>query len=45
LADKFRAWQPPIIGRVQENDFLLDLRTIPSEEDPFLAAAINAIVK
>ncbi|MDD4052414.1 MAG: hypothetical protein PHR28_11030, partial [candidate division Zixibacteria bacterium] len=45
LADKFRAWRPPIIGRVQENDFLLDLRTIPPDRDTFLATAINTIVK
>jgi L-seryl-tRNA(Ser) seleniumtransferase len=45
LADKFRAWGPPIIGRVQENDFLLDLRTIPPDRDSSLATAINTIVK
>lgn len=45
LADKFRAWRPPIIGRVQDNDFLLDLRTIPSDRDDLLATAINTIVK
>lgn len=44
LADKFRAWRPPIIGRVQDDDFLLDLRTIPADQDARLAEAINAIV-
>jgi L-seryl-tRNA(Ser) seleniumtransferase len=45
LADKFRAWRPSIVGRVQDDDFLLDLRTIPSDQDDLLATAINTIVK
>jgi len=44
LADRFRAWRPPIVGRVQDNDFLLDLRTIPADQDALLAEAINALV-
>jgi L-seryl-tRNA(Ser) seleniumtransferase len=44
LADKFRAWRPPIIGRVENDDFLLDLRAIPADRDDLLAQAINSLV-
>jgi L-seryl-tRNA(Ser) seleniumtransferase len=33
VADRFRAARPPIIGRVQEGRFLLDLRTIFDGDD------------
>jgi L-seryl-tRNA(Ser) seleniumtransferase len=33
IAEKFRAANPPIIGRVKDDRFLLDLRTIFSPED------------
>jgi L-seryl-tRNA(Ser) seleniumtransferase len=33
VAQKFRAAQPPIIGRIKDNLFLLDLRTIFDPED------------
>lgn len=45
LAKRFRAFRPPIIGRVENEDFLVDLRTIPAEKDKILVRAINEIAK
>ncbi len=45
LARKFREYNPPIIGRIEEDDFLLDLRTIPPEKDAILIDAIREIVR
>lgn len=44
LAKRFRSWAPPIIGRVENDDFLIDLRTIPAEQDRVLIEAINGIL-
>jgi len=44
LADRFRKFQPPIIGRVNDDDFLIDLRTVAPEDDKILIAAINSLV-
>ncbi len=45
LAKKFREYHPPIIGRVEDDDFLLDLRTIPPEKDELLIRAIREIIR
>lgn len=44
LAERFRAYRLPIVGRVDRNDFLIDLRTIPPEEDSVLIKAINQLL-
>jgi L-seryl-tRNA(Ser) seleniumtransferase len=44
LAKKFRTFSPPIIGRVENEDFLIDLRTIPPDRDRLLIEAIDKIV-
>ncbi len=44
VASQFRSNEPPIIGRVENDRFLLDLRTIPSELDHLLIKAIKKIV-
>jgi L-seryl-tRNA(Ser) seleniumtransferase len=44
LAKRFRAFRPPIIGRVDNEDFLIDIRTIPADKDSVLIRAINEIV-
>jgi seryl-tRNA(Sec) selenium transferase len=33
IAERFRAARPPIIGRIKDDRFLLDLRTIFDPED------------
>jgi L-seryl-tRNA(Ser) seleniumtransferase len=44
LAAALRAWPRPIIGRIQEDRLLLDLRTVaPQQDDELLAAARTAI--
>jgi L-seryl-tRNA(Ser) seleniumtransferase len=45
MAKRFRISQPPIIGRVENEDFLIDLRAIPSEKDKLLIEAIGKILK
>lgn len=45
LAKQFRRYSPPIIGRVEDDDFLLDLRTIPPEKDELLIKAIREILR
>jgi len=45
LAKRFRTYRPPIIGRVENQDFLIDLRTIPPAQDNLVIAAINELVK
>ena len=45
LSRKFRLWSPPIIGRVENDDFLLDLRTIAPDDDTVVVAAINKILR
>jgi L-seryl-tRNA(Ser) seleniumtransferase len=36
--------EPPIVGRIDEDRFLLDLRTIPPEEDAVVSAALRRLV-
>lgn len=45
LAKKFREYDPPIIGRVEDEEFYIDLRTIPEEKDGIIISAINDLVK
>ncbi|HUO83908.1 MAG TPA: L-seryl-tRNA(Sec) selenium transferase, partial [Thermoanaerobaculia bacterium] len=40
LADQLRRNDPPVIGRVQDDQLLIDLRTVLSEHDLGLAAAL-----
>ena len=42
IARMFRAAQPPIIGRIQEDRFLLDLRTV-ADADELVPASANLI--
>ncbi len=44
VASAFRAFEPPIIGRVEDDEFLLDIRTVPPEQDAILIDAINSLV-
>lgn len=43
LCTKLRACEPPVIGRVEENRVLLDLRTVFPEQDAALASALSRI--
>jgi L-seryl-tRNA(Ser) seleniumtransferase len=42
LAARLCAHRPPVIGRVQDADFIVDLRTIRDDEDADLCAALLA---
>jgi L-seryl-tRNA(Ser) seleniumtransferase len=43
LAARLRSFDPPIVARVEEERVLLDLRTVFSEQDEMIAAALNHI--
>ncbi len=44
LAARFRLYSPPIIGRVENDKFLIDLRAVPPEKDHIIIKAINRIL-
>lgn len=45
LTRLFRENKPPLIGRVENDDFLIDLRTVFPDQDDLLIAAITRIVE
>lgn len=45
LAARLRAWEPPIVARVEEGRVLLDLRTVFAEQDELVERALTAISK
>jgi L-seryl-tRNA(Ser) seleniumtransferase len=44
LAASFRGFSPPIIGRVENDEFLIDLRTVFPKQDGDIVAAITRLV-
>jgi L-seryl-tRNA(Ser) seleniumtransferase len=42
LAERLRRGNPPVIGRLERNRLLLDLRTVLPEDDTLLLAALDA---
>ncbi|MCS6801078.1 MAG: L-seryl-tRNA(Sec) selenium transferase [Chloroflexota bacterium] len=42
LAARLRAGRPPVIGRIEDDRLLLDLRTVLSAQEPALIAAVRA---
>ena len=40
--EPLRAWQPPVIARVEEDTLLLDLRTVLPKQEDILIAAIRS---
>ena len=44
LIKRFRALTPPVIGRVADNCFLLDLKAVDPAEDEALVTAITAVL-
>jgi len=45
IAEKLRAWTPPIIARVEAGRTLLDLRTVEPEQDAILFAAAKSLLR
>jgi L-seryl-tRNA(Ser) seleniumtransferase len=43
ISSLLRGWDPPIIARVEEGRVLLDLRTVLSEQDEMISAALQRI--
>ena len=43
LERRLRAWQPPVIARVEEDAVLLDLRTVLPEQEDILIAALRSL--
>jgi L-seryl-tRNA(Ser) seleniumtransferase len=44
LERRLRCWQPPIIGRIAQDQYLLDFRTIQDREVPEIAMALQQLV-
>jgi L-seryl-tRNA(Ser) seleniumtransferase len=44
LAKRFRLARPPVIGRISQDRFLLDLRTVLPEQDTLLVSIITLIL-
>jgi L-seryl-tRNA(Ser) seleniumtransferase len=42
LARRLRTGQPAVFGRIERDQLLLDLRTVPPDDDDKLASAITA---
>ena len=45
LSRRFRKAKPPVIGRISQEQFLLDLRTVFPEQDSVLASLISQILR
>ena len=44
IAKRFRTAKPPVIGRISQDRFLLDLRTVFPEQDSVIASVISQIL-
>jgi L-seryl-tRNA(Ser) seleniumtransferase len=44
LADELRKGSPSVIGRIEENNLILDPRTVLSEEDKILIKCLTGIL-
>jgi L-seryl-tRNA(Ser) seleniumtransferase len=42
LEKKFRSFSPPIVGRIEKEKFLLDVRTLQKEDFPHIARCLTA---
>ena len=45
LEAQLRRSEPPVIARIQDDRVVLDLRTVPSEQDPALLQALTALAR
>ena len=44
VEQQLRAHVPPIIGRIDHDEFLLDLLTVDPEDDEIIVAAVTRLV-
>lgn len=45
IAEMFRSTDPPVVGRISDNRFVLDLKAVSPEEDDELASIIKDVLK
>jgi hypothetical protein len=45
LLDAFRLFAPPIIGRVEQDRFILDLKAVDEDDGSSIARAIKRILR
>jgi L-seryl-tRNA(Ser) seleniumtransferase len=43
LEARLRAWDPPIVARIEHDRLVLDLRTVLPEQDTTLTQALSAL--
>jgi len=44
LSEKFRKLRPPVIGRIEDEKFVLDLRTVFPEQDDLMVESIHKVL-
>jgi L-seryl-tRNA(Ser) seleniumtransferase len=42
---RLRGGNPPVIGRIEDDAFVMDVRTIPNDEFPLIESALSSILK
>ena len=45
LTERLRACDPPVIGRIRDDRFLIDPRTLPADDEDLLLHAMNQVFK
>jgi L-seryl-tRNA(Ser) seleniumtransferase len=45
LERRLRQNEPPIIGRIEDDSYIMDMRTIHNDEIPFLVSALVSVLK
>jgi L-seryl-tRNA(Ser) seleniumtransferase len=45
LHERLRTGEPPVVGRIEEDRFLLEVRTIFPEEFPLVVEAVKRVVE
>jgi L-seryl-tRNA(Ser) seleniumtransferase len=43
VSARLRRNDPPIVGRIQDERFVLDLRTVAADDDPIVAEALTSL--
>jgi L-seryl-tRNA(Ser) seleniumtransferase len=45
LEQRMRGLDTPVIGRIEKGRFLIDMRTVQQEDEPYLALAIQTALR
>ena len=45
LEEMLRRGEPPIVGRVEQDEFIIDLRTVAEDEEDTIAQAFEQLIR